>query len=136
MAPPARQTKSPACALTTRKGPSVRAPVTCGPVMARAGLPRIPYFLRRPDDQRELGPLLLLGEVVALLGRGEAALRREAQLVAVDEPGGLVNPPLEVILALQLASLSRDKAEHDPLALGHETQRLEAARTLVIPLAE
>src|SRR4029077_20968965 len=109
MAPPARQTKSPACALTTRTGPSCREPVSCGAVMAVAGLPRIPYFLGGLDDQRELGPLLLLGEVVAFLSRGEAALRREAQLVAVDEPGGLVNPPLQVILALELAFLGCDE---------------------------
>ncbi len=59
----------------------------------------------------ELVPLLLLGEVVALLGRGEAALRRQAELVGVDEPGRVLDPPLELVLALQLAALGGDQPE-------------------------
>ena len=42
------------------------------------------------DDQGELVPLLLLGEVVALLGGGEAALGRQAQLVEVGKKADLV----------------------------------------------
>src|ERR1700689_5815686 len=88
------------------------------------------------DDQGELVPLLLLGEVVALLGRGEAALGRQAELVEVGVLGGLVDAALDEVLGLELAALAGDDAEHDPLALGQVAERLEAAPALVVPLAE
>ena len=37
-----------------------------------------PHLLRHLDDHPQLGPLLVLGQDVALLGRGKAALRRQA----------------------------------------------------------
>ena len=40
-----------------------------------------PHLVRHLDDQPQLRPLLVLGQHVALLGRGEAALRRQAELV-------------------------------------------------------
>ena len=43
------------------------------------------------DDVGELGPLLILGEGVALDGAGEAALRAEAELVERRVLGGLVD---------------------------------------------
>src|SRR6516164_6743046 len=119
IAPPARQTKSPAWALTTRTGPSLTClrpsralgPAPAAPALgaalapSRPGSPRAPDFLRGFDDQPELVPLLLRGEVVALLAGGEAALRRQAKLASVDEPGRVLDPPFQVILALQLAAL-------------------------------
>src|SRR5215470_19145861 len=119
-------------------GPDGPAPGALVPGLApsRPGSPRAPHFLRGFDDQPELVPLLLLGEVVALLGRGEATLRREAELVDVDELGRVLDPPFQVVLALQLTPLGGDQPEHHPLALRHEPQWLEAARALVIPLAE
>ena len=61
-------------------------------------------------------PLLLFGEDVALLGRGEAALRRQRELVERRELRGLVEPPLDVVLLLQRAALGGDEADHDDLA--------------------
>src|SRR5262249_54801987 len=88
MAPPARQTKSPAWALTTRTGPlpgSALAFICCCPLWAFGVVETsAPTSRRAPDllgglgDQPELGPLLLGGQVIALLGRGEAALRGQA----------------------------------------------------------
>src|SRR3954465_13209014 len=43
------------------------------------------------DDQPQLGPLLVLGERVALLGRGKAALAGQRQLVEIAELRGLVD---------------------------------------------
>ena len=40
-----------------------------------------PHFVGKFDDHPQLGPLLVLGQHVAFLGRGEAALRRQAQLI-------------------------------------------------------
>src|SRR4051812_22177518 len=45
-----------------------------------------PDLLRRLHDQSQLGDLLLARERVAVDGRGEAALGREAELVDVDVP--------------------------------------------------
>src|SRR5579859_2280674 len=143
IAPPARQTKSPACALTTRTGPLPASAVMPLPLRGRPAAapcrsrsPRAPDLLRGLDDQPELVPLLLRGDVVALLGGGEAALRRQAELVGVDEGSRVLDPPLQVVLALQLAALGGAQPEHDPLALRHEPKRLEAARPLVVPFAE
>src|SRR5262245_57678047 len=44
-----------------------------------------PDILGHFDDHGELCPLFVFGQDVALLGRGEAALRRQAQLTDVDE---------------------------------------------------
>src|SRR4051794_19361303 len=47
------------------------------------------------DDHPQLRPLLLLGQDIAFLGRGEAALRRQRELVERDVFGRLVDPPLD-----------------------------------------
>ena len=87
--------------------------------------------------RRELRPLLVLGEHVALDGRGEAALRREAELLERRVLRGLLDAALQLVLRLELAALRRHEAEHDLLvALRQEAQRLEAARALVVPLHE
>src|SRR5215467_6825024 len=54
-----------------------------------------PDFLRDLDDQAQLRPLLLLGELVALDRRREAALRREAELVDRDVLRGVLDPAEE-----------------------------------------
>src|SRR5262249_32198782 len=95
-----------------------------------------PYLSGDFHDHPELCPLLLLGKDIAFLAGGEAALRRQAKLVERHEFGGLVDPPLDLVLALELAALGGDEAEHDELALGHEAQRLEAAGALGVELHE
>ena len=76
-------------------------------------------------------------ERVALDGRREAALRRQAELLDRRELRRLVDPPLQLVLRLELAALRRHEPEHDLLvALRQEAQRLEAARPLVVPLHE
>src|SRR3954469_21522731 len=84
----------------------------------------------------ELGPLLVLGQQVALLGAGEAALRRQAELVERREFRRLFDTPLELVLALELAGLGRHDAQHDLLALREKTQRLEAAGAVGVVLHE
>ena len=76
-------------------------------------------------------------ERVALDGRREAALRREAELLDRREPRRLLDPALQLVLRLELAALRRHEPEHDLLvALRQEAQRLESARALVVPLHE
>src|SRR5262245_44721055 len=89
-----------------------------------------PHLVCELHDHAELRPLFFFGQDVALLARGEAALRRQAKLIERHELGRLVDTALDLVLALELAALRRDKAENDELALGHEAQRLEAAGAL------
>src|SRR6516225_8917215 len=58
-------------------------------------------------DEAELVPLLGRGEVVAFLGGGEPALRRQAQLVDAGVLRSLLDAAQDVVLALQLAALAR-----------------------------
>ena len=106
--------------------------------MARMG-----YISRQPHTSAavsttssSLAHLLVKGQGVALHGRGEAALRREAQLIDGDVARGLFDPPLELVLGLELAALGGDEAEHDQLVLGHEPQRLEPSGAGVVVLEE
>src|ERR1700675_3948911 len=65
----------------------------------RASLP--PHLARDLDGKPELRPLLLLAEDVALLGRGEAALRRYRELIQRHEFARVCQPPLDVVLHLE-----------------------------------
>src|SRR5580704_567555 len=95
-----------------------------------------PDLLGGLDDEAELGHLLVVGQRVALGGRGEAALAGQADLVQRHVLGGFVDAALEVVLGLQLRALGGDQAEDDHLAGRDEAQRLEAAGALVVVLQE
>src|SRR5215467_1002726 len=95
-----------------------------------------PDVLGNLDDQFELGNFLLVAEHVALDRGGEAALRRQAQLVQRHELRRLVDPALDRVRVFQLAPLGGHQAEHDHLAGRHEAQRLEAAGALVVVFEE
>src|SRR5712692_9952823 len=96
-----------------------------------------PHLTRELDDHPELRPLLLLGQHVALFRRGEAALRRDGELVETRELGRFLDAALDVVLLLQRAALGGDEAEHhDLVALGPKAQRLEAAGTLGVVFEE
>src|SRR6266702_3602982 len=74
-----------------------------------------PNFARDFGDEAELGFLFLDAERVAVDGRGEAALRAEAQLLERDVFGRLVDPALQRVLGFERRALGRDEAEHDLL---------------------
>src|SRR4051812_48621832 len=96
-----------------------------------------PHLVGELLDHAKLRPLLLLGEDVALLGGGEAALRRQAELLQRSELGRLVDPALDVILLLERAALGGDEPEHHGLvALRQEAQRLEAAGAVAVVFEE
>src|SRR5579862_4756395 len=61
-----------------------------------------PDLVGHLDDQPQLLGLLLASERVALHGGGEAALRRETELVDVEEAGGLVDPAPEQVAVFEL----------------------------------
>src|SRR5262249_41237697 len=89
------------------------------------------------DDHAELRPLLLLGQDIAFLGRGEAALRRQGELVERDVLGRLVDALPDRVLAFELAALGGDEADHhDLFALRQKAQRLEPAGALGVVFEE
>src|SRR5262249_26314839 len=93
------------------------------PFAIRASSP--PNLVSQLHHLAHLGPLLLLGEDVALLGRGEAALRAKRELLKRRELRRLVDAAFDSVLALERAALRGDDADHDDLlALGQEAQRL------------
>src|SRR5262249_5137212 len=74
---------------------------------------------------------------VALLGRGEAALRRQAELVERCELRRLVDAALYLVLLLERAALRRDQAKDDAFPpLRQETERFEPAGAVGIVLKE
>ena len=98
--------------------------------------PYAPHLVGDLHDHAELRPLLLLGQHVALLARGKAALRRQAKLIERHEFRRLVDAALDLVLGFQRAGLRGDEAEHHLLALRHEAQRLEAAGAVAVVLHE
>ncbi len=81
--------------------------------------------------------MLVLGQDIALLGRGKAALRRQAELLQRRVFRGCLDPALEIVLALDLAEFRGHQPEHDLLLpLGQEAQRLEAASALGVVFEE
>ena len=52
-----------------------------------------PHFVRQLYDHPQFGPLFILSEHIALFGRCEAALRRQAELIKRHIFGCLFDPP-------------------------------------------
>lgn len=97
-----------------------------------------PDLLGNLDLEADLGPLLLLAELVALHGAGEAALVAEAELVeaAGAELGGLVEAADDVGLVVEGGLLGGHDAEDDDLVVGQVAQGGEVARAGVVVLEE
>src|SRR3954465_4474133 len=84
----------------------------------------------------ELAPLVVLGQLVAVGGRGEAALVAERALLERDVARGLVDTAADLVGGLDLGALRAHQAEHNRLALRHKAERGEVARALVVVLEE
>src|SRR5277367_4587196 len=119
-------TRAPSCAINSAMPrPMPRAaPVTMATLPETIpGMTLVPPDPARDlDDHPQLGPLLFLGEVIAFLGRSEAALRRQAELVECDIFRRLIDPVLELVFRFQRAGLGRHQPEHDSLALRDKAQ--------------
>src|ERR1700726_2768972 len=94
-----------------------------------SGLP--PHLARDLDHQPQLLRLLLDGNVIAVHGAREPALRRQGQLIQRRVLRSLFDAALDGVLVLQRAELGRDETEHDNLAFRQEAQRLEVAAALI-----
>ncbi|CDN44821.1 hypothetical protein BN871_FQ_00030 [Paenibacillus sp. P22] len=98
-----------------------------------AALPLLPNLIRDLLDQRQLAPLLLLGQDIALFRGGEAALRAQADPVDVDVLPGFPDALENGFLILELAVFGREQPQHD-LSFSNMAQRLEAARAVRVEL--
>src|SRR5262249_61194540 len=72
-----------------------------------------PHLVRNLDDAAQFRPLLVLAQQIALLGRGEAALAGNAELVERRVFRRLLDAALELVLAFELAALGGHDPEHD-----------------------
>ena len=93
------------------------------------------YFLFTPDglsdflDQFELVPLFQLGQLIADLAGGKAALRTQAKTVERNVLLCLADAGDDGILIFQPRRFGSDKTQHHFFAIGHIFQRLKAAGT-------
>src|SRR3970282_2662141 len=78
-------------------------------------------------DQLELAALVVLGQLVAGLAAGKAALRREANVFEWGVFGRLCHPLLESVLFFKNRRFRGHQPQNHLLAPGHEAQRLEGA---------
>src|SRR5215510_13996942 len=97
------------------------------PAREQAGL--APHLAGGLDDELELGPLLIVRQLVARGDARKPTLRRQRELLQGHVLGGLVDAPLQLVLLFESAVLGGDQAQHNDLALGHEAQRGEVAST-------
>src|SRR5258707_5676683 len=70
--------------------------------------------------------------MVALYGRGEAALRAEGEALQRDITAGLLDARSHFLDALQTRLLGGYQAEHNDAIVGYVAQRLKSARALVV----
>ena len=98
------------------------------------------YFLFTPDglsdflDQFELVPLFQLGQLIADLAGGKAALRTQAKTVERNVLLCLADAGDDGILIFQPRRFGSDKTQHHFFAIGHIFQRLKAAGTHIVKL--
>src|ERR1700744_2343225 len=94
------------------------------PTLTSRRLELAPDLPRGLDHQAEFRGLLFDRQGVAVDGRGEAALRRQAELLERNVFGGLVDAALELVLGFERRAFRGDEAEHHArAAFWHKTQR-------------
>ena len=88
-----------------------------------------PNSLGNLDLETDLGPLLLHRQVVPFLGRAEAALVRQAELVQALGAvlSGLLEPLDHLVLVVKLGLLAGHDAQNDDLVLGQVAEGGEVA---------
>src|SRR5580704_17863355 len=64
-----------------------------------------PHLLGDLADHPQLRTLFLFGEDIAFFGRGEAALRRQTELLEIGESCSFLDAPLDGVLGFQRAAL-------------------------------
>src|SRR5437016_3534059 len=95
-----------------------------------------PHLARQLHAERQLRLLVVDRDLVALDGRGEAALRAQADLLDRHVLGRLIEAPLEVVLPLEGADLGGHQPQDHAHVFGDEPERREVARAGVVELEE
>src|SRR5262249_3391095 len=95
-----------------------------------------PHILRYADDELQLAPLRVPGDVVPLGVGAEAALGGKSETLERDEGARLVDALLQLVLGLHLRALRGEKPEDDDLVVPRVAQGLEAAGALVVVLEQ
>ena len=93
-----------------------------------------PDTLHNTLDQRNLCPLLVLGQLVANLAAGKATLRRQIQVLERHVLYRLADALDDGVFVLELCRLGGHQAQHDLLAGGNVLERLKATGTRRIEL--
>src|SRR6266404_1834284 len=83
-------------------------------IQSQCSMSASPYFARGLHDETELGDLLVPGQRVAVDSRREAALRAEAELLQRHVSRHLVDPALQLVLALERGAFAGDEAQDYP----------------------
>ena len=86
----------------------------------------LPNALSNALDQRDLCPLFVLGQLVANLAAGKAALGRQVQVLERHILCGLLDTFDDNVLVLKLSRLGGHQAQHDLLAGSNVLKRLKA----------
>ena len=94
-----------------------------------------PDFFCNLFNERQLAPLVLIGDKIAFLGGSEAALRAERQLLERHIFGSLTDTRDNVFLLFQSGILGGYQTQND-LLLADVAQRLETAGTVAVVLEE
>src|SRR5579885_3329261 len=99
--------------------------------------PSAPHLARGFNDQPQLRLLLVDRQRIALDSRGEAALRRQAELLERNVFCRLVEATLQIVLALERRAFARyEPQNHFLSALRYKTQRLEPAGARIVVFKE
>src|SRR5262245_24189595 len=99
-------------------------------------IPSGPDSARHLDHPLQLAALVIPGDQIAELHRGEAALGRDGQALDRDVLGRLVDPPAQEVDRLERRDLRADEPQRDHLVAGQEAQRLEPACPLGVVLQQ
>src|SRR5262245_46573833 len=91
-----------------------------------------PHEPGRLRDTAELHPLILGRHTVTGHRRGEPALRAEREPLEWNHPRGFLDARAQLVDGLDPRLLRRDQPEHHDPVVGHDAERLEAARALVV----
>lgn len=93
-----------------------------------------PHILGDGLYERDLSPLLFLGELVAFLSGGETALGGQAQTVERHILGRFGNAGLDRFRIFQFRLFGGNQAEHDLLVAGNLGERFEVTGTVIVEL--
>src|SRR3972149_39189 len=108
---------------------AVECSLTCGALST-------PDLPRPLEGKRELAPLIVHGDLVAVVRARKAALRAQAQVLERHELGRSPDAALQVVLLLERGKFRADQPQAYLLPFGDVAQRLEPAGAIRVVLEE